>query len=270
MVTTIRYFGWSSVAVETDKGTLVFDPFYRKYCGAQWASLDDYAQSRIICVTHGHEEHFVDVPSVARRSGATVVGPRAVARFLRSRSKLPGEKVVEVAPFETRELPGFRLTAFNWKHRDINLWKALTKAVFFGRTAQLAWAVRGATLAPFYAPYTGYHLELPDGTTILNYNEGFNSKMTDAEVGELGRRFRTDVLLGGYQLDFVPDLARGVAALKPKVAVLYHPHEKFHAMMGATTRPVAEFVAAVQKASPSTRVVVVEPRMAVSKSGEIV
>src|SRR5262249_4228537 len=156
--------------------------------------------------------------------GATVVGPAAVGRFLRRRTRLPAEKVIDIAPLETRELPGFRITAFNWKHRDINLVKALGKAVFLGRTAQIAWALRGATLAPFYAPYTGYHVELPDGTTVMNYNEGFNSKMTDAEIVDLGRRFRTDVLLGGYQLGFVSDLGRGVAALQPKVIVLYHPH----------------------------------------------
>lgn len=270
MEPVIRYYGWSALSIETAQGTLVFDPFYRKYCGAKWAALDDYARAEIICVTHGHEEHFADVPSVARKTGALVVGPAAVGRFLRGRNRIPAKQVVDIAPFETREFPGFKITSFNWKHRDINLWKALSKAVFFGRTAQLAWAVRGATLAPFYAPYTGYHVELPGGTTILNYNEGFNSKMTDAEIEDLGKRFRTDVLLGGYQLDFAPDLARGVAALKPKVAVLYPPHEKFHAMMGAVTRPVAEFVAAAQQASPGTKIVVVEPGAAVTTSGKVI
>jgi len=38
-----------------------------------------------------------------------------------------------------------------------------------------------STNAPFYSPYTGFHVELPDGLTVLNYNEGFNTKMTDAE-----------------------------------------------------------------------------------------
>ena len=61
--------------------------------------------------------------------------------------------------------------------------------------APLAWAWSSATNAPFYSPYTGYHVELPGGLTVLNYNEGFNTKMTDAEITALGKRFRTDVLL---------------------------------------------------------------------------
>ena len=270
MAATIRYYGWSSLSLETGQGTLFFDPFYRQYCGAKWFSLDDFASAKVICVTHGHEEHFVDVPSVARKTGALVIGPPAVARFLRRRNKLPADKVLDIAPLETRDLPGFRITSFRWKHRDINLVKAVTKAVFRGQTAQLAWALRGATMAPFYAPYTGYHVELPDGTTVMNYNEGFNSKMTDAEIEDLGRRFRTDVLLGGYQLDFVPDLARGVAALKPKVIVLYHPHLHFHAMMGATTRPVSEFVEAARRAAPAAKIVVAEPGTRVSTTGEVI
>jgi hypothetical protein len=102
--------------------------------------------------------------------------------------------IVEFAP---REAPGFKITAFPWKHRDINLPKALTKALFEGNSTQLAWAVSSATRAPFYSAYTGFHVELPNGLTVMNYNEGFNSKMTDREIEALGRRFRTDVLLGG-------------------------------------------------------------------------
>ncbi len=61
---------------------------------------------------------------------------------------------------------------------------------------------------------------MPDGLTVLNYNEGFNTKMTDREITEIGNRYRTDVLLAGMQLDFVADVARGAAALNPKIVVL--------------------------------------------------
>ena len=73
----------------------------------------------------------------------------------------------------------------------------------------------------------------------MNYNEGFNTKMTDAEISDLGRRHRTDVLLAGMQLNFIADVVRGVGALKPKVVVLYPPHEKFHAYDGCDLRAVA-------------------------------
>jgi L-ascorbate metabolism protein UlaG (beta-lactamase superfamily) len=258
---TIRYFGWSALAIETAQGSLFFDPFYRKYCGAEWYALEDFSSARVICATHGHEEHYLDIPEVARRSGATVVGHGSLCSYLGWRSGIARDKLVAIGEFETRELPGFTISAFKWKHRDINLYKALTKAVFQGNSTQLSWAWSSATRAPFYSPYMGYHVTLPGGLTVLNYNEGFNTKMTDAEINDLGQRYRTDVLLAGMQLDFVADVARGAAALKPKIVVLYPPHDYFHRMMGATSRPWAEFKAAVEKALPAARVVIAEPGM---------
>jgi L-ascorbate metabolism protein UlaG (beta-lactamase superfamily) len=255
----IKYYGWSSLSIETDEGVLFFDPFYRRYCQAQWFSAEDFDRATVVCLTHGHEEHFLDAPEIIRRSGAIVVARKAVCDFLRWRNGIPKARLVPIEDFATREVPGFKITAFPWKHRDINLTKALTKALFHGNSTQLAWAFSSATRAPFYSAYTGFHVELPNGLTVLNYNEGFNSKMTDAEIEALGRRFRTDVLLGGMQLHFVDDVVRGAAALNPKVVVLYPPHEKFHEMMGAASAPWTTFVAAVKAKLPQARIVLAEP-----------
>ena len=256
---TVRYYGWSSLRVTTGDGSLLFDPFYRKYCGVQWFGEEDFAQANYIAVTHGHEEHFLDVPSIARRTGARVIGPVAVTDFLRRRNGISEHSLMPLKAGESVELVGFKVDAFGWQHRDINLFKALSKAVLFGRTTQLAWAWHSATQAPFRAPYTGYRLTLPDGTTVLNYNEGFNSKMTDTEIRALAEQCRTDVLLGGIQLGFTDDLARGIAALRPRLALLYPPHEKFHEMMGVTSRPDHEVVAAAKAAAPEATVLVLRP-----------
>ena len=257
----IRYFGWSSLSIETAGGALFFDPFFRPYCGAEWFHLEDFAHAKYICVTHGHEEHFLDTPIVARRTGAVVIGSPSVCSFLKWRRGIPADRLRSIDPkkFEQVSVPGFKLSAFGWKHRDINLYKALTKAVFHGNATQLSWAWSSATNAPFYSPYTGFHVELPGGLTVLNYNEGFNTKMTDAEIGDLGRRFRTDVLLAGMQLNFIDDVVRGVAALAPKVVILYPPHDKFHAMMGVTSEPWPAFAEAVRSRFPEIAVHIAEP-----------
>lgn len=256
---TIRYFGWSSLAVNTPDGAFLFDPFYRKYCGVQWFTAEDFGPAKYIAVTHGHEEHFLDVPEFARRTGALVLGPASVTRFLHRRNRIGEAQLATLEAGQTKELPGFRVDAFAWKHRDVNLVKSVTKAMLKGNFTQLAWAWHSATQAPFHAPYTGYRLTLPDGMTILNYNEGFNSKMTDAEIEALGRGARTDVLLGGMQLDFTEDVFRGVKALAPKLILLYPPHDVLHTMMGAKSRPWVEFAAAAQRAAPRAKVVMLEP-----------
>ena len=260
-IVNVRYYGWSNLSIETDAGLLFFDPFYRRYCGAQWYEASDFTAARYVCVTHGHEEHFLDVPEVARTSGATVIGSPSLCRFLKRRHHLDDARLepIDPATFETVDLPGFSITALPWEHRDINLWKALSKAVFKGNATQLKWAWSSATSAPFYSPYTGFHVALPSGVTLLNYNEGFNSKMTDAQLDELRRRFRVDILLAGMQLDFVDDVARGVEALAPRVLILYPPHEKFHEMMGVTSRPWTDFRDAVKRRSPDVDVRIAAP-----------
>jgi L-ascorbate metabolism protein UlaG (beta-lactamase superfamily) len=259
MGTQIRYYGWSALSIETAHGPLYFDPFYRHYCGAQWFELDAFKRAKVVCVTHGHEEHFLDTPAVVKASGATVVAHKAVTDYLRWRYRVPAAQLRPVPSGGTVEVPGFKVSTFTWKHRDINLYKALTKAVFHGNATQLSWAWSSATNAPFYSPYTGFHVELPDGTTVLNYNEGFNSKMTDAEITDLGRRFRTDVLLAGMQLNFMADIERGVRALAPKLIVLYPPHDKFHTMMGVTSEPWSRFIDAAQRGAPNAAVIEAVP-----------
>lgn len=258
-MTTITYYGWSALGVESAEGKLLFDPFCRPYCGAHWFDAAAFEGTTVVCVTHGHEEHFLDTPEVAASTGATVVSNPIVCSFLRRRNRIPASQLAPVRMLETVDVRGYRIGVFPWKHRDINLWKALTKAVFQGNTTQLSWAWSSATNAPFYSPYTGFHVQLRDGTRILNYNEGFNTKMTDAEIAEIARLFPTDVLLAGMQLDFVQDVARGVKALSPRLVVLYPPHEKFHEMMGAVSRPWEEFRRAVEAAVPSAVVVTAKP-----------
>jgi len=267
---TVRYFGWSAISIETPDGTLLFDPFFRKYCGAKWFSLPDFQHANFILATHGHEEHFLDIPDVAKSAGAVVIGPPAVKRFLMSRRKLSPQQLLEISPWETVELTGFKITAFNWKHRDINLWKALTKAVFFFNTTQLKWAFSSAVSAPFYAPFTGYHVRLPNGLTIMNYNEGFNTKMTDEEIETLAAKLPTSVLLAGMQVDFTKDVARGVRTLKPDITVLYPAHDKFHEMMGVKSHPWTDFASAARAAHPSGQVIVAEPGTAIDlPSGKV-
>ena len=262
----VRYYGWSSLSVSIPGGSILFDPFHREYCGVRWFSAKDLSPATYIAVTHGHEEHFLDVPEIARLTGAKVIGPKAVTRFLERRNHIDKDQLITIAAGQTIAFPDFEVAAFAWKHRDVNLIRSISKATLKGNFTQLAWAWHSATQAPFAAPYTGYRITLPDGMTILNYNEGFNSKMTDAEIEELGQSCHTNILLGGMQLNFTEDVHRGVKALDPDMILLYPPHDKLHAMMGITSRPWSEFAAAAQRGAPNAKVIIMEPGAEVNLS----
>jgi L-ascorbate metabolism protein UlaG (beta-lactamase superfamily) len=255
----VRYYGWSALSIESAHGALFFDPFWRHYCGAQWFDQADFSHAKHVCVTHGHEEHFLDVPPLLKATTAQAFGSPSTVNFLKWRAGIAASRLHALEPGDSTQVPGYTISAFLWKHRDINLWKALSKAVFQGNATQLSWAVSSATRAPFYSPYTGFHVAVEGGPTVMNYNEGFNSKMTDAEIKSLARQLPTEVLLGGMQLDFVNDLARGAVAINPRLVLLYPPHDYFHKMMGVVSRPWSEFVQAVQRAVPNAIVHALEP-----------
>ena len=256
----IKYYGWSAIELRVRGKSIFFDPFYRPYCGAHWFDQEDFAHADVVCVTHGHEEHFLDVPQVVRSTGAHVVATPAVCRFLERRSKIPAAQLRPTEWGAHVRVGEVEIGLFPWKHRDINLFKAMSKAVFRGNTTQLSWAWSSATNAPFYAGYTGFHLTLPDGTTVLNYNEGFNSKTTEGDLQQLHRVHpRVDVLLAGMQLNFIDDVVRGVKALGPKLVFLFPPHEKFHEMMEVASAPWQDFANAVRRACPQVQVVVAQP-----------
>ncbi|NJO12594.1 MAG: hypothetical protein HC872_03060 [Gammaproteobacteria bacterium] len=68
----IKYYGWSAIELRAGGRSIFFDPFYRPYCGARWFGVEDFARADVVCVTHGHEEHFLDVPEVVRRGRGEV------------------------------------------------------------------------------------------------------------------------------------------------------------------------------------------------------
>ncbi|WP_341644190.1 MBL fold metallo-hydrolase [Thauera sp. SDU_THAU2] len=256
----IKYYGWSAIELHVNGKSIFFDPFFRPYCGVQWYRLQDFSHADLVCVTHGHEEHFLDVPAVLQATQARVVASPAVCRFLARRNGISPSRLAPTNWGESVKAEGFTISLFPWKHRDLNLFKAMTRAVFRGNTTQLSWAWSSSTKAPFYAGYTGFHVELPDGTTVLNYNEGFNTKMTTQDLADLKRQFpRIDILLAGMQLFFIDDVVRGVKALQPKVVFLYPPHEYFHKMMEAESAPWTAFADAIRRQCPGIQVIIAEP-----------
>lgn len=80
--TTITWLGHSTVLVQSGGGTtILIDPFIEhnpKYPkGFTLPEKIDY-----VLVTHGHDDHIADAPSVAKEHGSTVVGIYELTAFL--------------------------------------------------------------------------------------------------------------------------------------------------------------------------------------------
>ena len=72
-MTQVTYFGHSCFLIETLGVKVLFDPFITPNILAKEINLDSISCDYIF-VSHGHEDHIADLESIAKRTGAKVLG----------------------------------------------------------------------------------------------------------------------------------------------------------------------------------------------------
>jgi L-ascorbate metabolism protein UlaG (beta-lactamase superfamily) len=77
----LTYYGHACFAVKIDGKTLLFDPFISGNPLA--ASINpDQIEADYILLSHGHVDHLLDCPSIAKRTGAMVIGAYEVINWI--------------------------------------------------------------------------------------------------------------------------------------------------------------------------------------------
>lgn len=77
----LTYYGQSCFSVEISGKTVLFDPFITPNPLAKHINLQDI-KADYIFVSHGHPDHTADCVTLAKQTGATVVGAFEVATWL--------------------------------------------------------------------------------------------------------------------------------------------------------------------------------------------
>jgi hypothetical protein len=227
----LKYFGWSSFGLESENGTLYFDPFFRKQFGFSWSTIEDYSDAKVVCVTHGHADHLIDAPEILRTTDALCIAGRDITEHYMKKNNVSANRLVALNDFETITVAGFKITAFKWGHKEMKLsaWKIinmLKTVIFNGAFSKMAgYMLMNQKEALFSAIPMGFHVETPDGIKVLNYCEGFNDDTNFKRLEELGGKFETDILLAGASFDWEDYVARGAVAISPKTVILFTPHE---------------------------------------------
>lgn len=251
----MRFLGWSNILINGENSDLVFDPFYRKMYGADWARAEDYDNTSVICVSHGHHEHYLDTPALAKKNGAIVVSSPEVCEHLHKNYNINQNQLKPVMPYEEVEVNGFKITAFDWHHRPINYLKFFQGSLKAASTFMFYNIMR----SPWKARYYGFVVTPENGPTILNMTEGMNPLFSDGELDALKQHFNPDILVGGHQLTYENEVARCVANTGVQKCVLYHPHEKLFNQMKIRSSPVTEVVKAVNRIAPKVEIVLPKP-----------
>jgi len=253
----LRYLGWSSVAIQSrDHGDLVFDPFFDNRYDTYWSDISDYDNVKVICISHGHWEHYADAPKVANRTGAKIVTSPKLCRHLAKYHKVPEAQLVPITTGETLTVEGFEISEFGWYHRNINYFK------FFGGNVKtgIDFVMQNLRHTPFDSPMSGFVVKTPEGLTVLNLTEGMNGLMPQDELEALGKRYRPDVLLGGWQLEYVDAVAECVQHIGASTCVLYHPHSALFELMNMPSRPIETFCQRIAELSPGVEILTPQPR----------
>lgn len=82
MSTKITWLGHGAFQLDTQRGTILIDPFLTGNPAA--AVSADALQARFIVVTHGHGDHIGDTIPIAKRTGATVISNFEITEWLKS------------------------------------------------------------------------------------------------------------------------------------------------------------------------------------------
>src|SRR3954453_3788036 len=76
----IRYLGHAAFSLSHEGTTVLIDPFLTGNPKA--AASADEVEANAILLTHGHQDHYGDIVSIAKRTGATVVAITELAHEL--------------------------------------------------------------------------------------------------------------------------------------------------------------------------------------------
>jgi len=177
-------------------------------------------------VSHGHADHCIDVPAIAKVTNAVIVAPAEICEHFRTKGRIFNNRLVIAQPFEEISVSGLKIIPFPWGHKEVKLFTLISTILLRGKIVPaFKYAWMNLMEAPFTAPAYGYYLETVGGLGVVNYGEAFSDATKFEAVEALGSRFETDVLIAGVQLDWLEFVAKGAGLLKPRTVILHSPHE---------------------------------------------
>ncbi|WP_051815768.1 MBL fold metallo-hydrolase, partial [Glycomyces tenuis] len=137
---TVRWLGTNAWEITGNGATVLVDPWVTRFRtgapkGEEWdmdtpltideAAVDEHiAAADCILITHGHWDHITDVPYVAAKTGATVLGTETHLNLLRAMDA-PEAQLGQVSGGELYRFDGFTVDVFEAHHNSSGRHKQL-------------------------------------------------------------------------------------------------------------------------------------------------
>jgi L-ascorbate metabolism protein UlaG (beta-lactamase superfamily) len=253
----ITWLGRSCFELRTRRRQRVlFDPYLDLYRARQ---TSNYPPPDMICVSHGHLDHFADVPDLIRGDSPALVV--ATPRLCRALKELIPETQHRLFPlpwddhFEVQSIPFF---AFRAPPMQTSLYDMFEE---FGTRQVLSFLEAFRQLADdiLYLPLTSFGVEA-DGVRVLHFVTEARNGEQDAglerpvDVADIGTRFRPDVVLVSVSPGEEAQAAEHAAALRAPLVIPHH----FRAYGKLPAADLASFATTLSDLAPDCKLQILD------------
>ena len=129
MTVKIRWLGVACLEIESPEGDrILIDPFLDEAITAREIQIKekDIERADVIVISHGHWDHFMDVPSIMKRCNSKLVCTQIVADMANETFGLDKNQIMPVAPGDKLQFPNFDINIVKGVHISIDaLYEAL-------------------------------------------------------------------------------------------------------------------------------------------------
>ncbi|MBN1138960.1 MAG: MBL fold metallo-hydrolase [Anaerolineae bacterium] len=253
----LTWLGRSCFELRTRRGQrILFDPYLERYRARYGAG---YPPPDMICVSHGHLDHFADVPDLIRGdSPALVVATPRLCRALRTLVPETEHRLFPLPWDDECEVEGIPFFAFRSPPMETSLYDMFEE---FGAEQVEAFLQAFRQLADdiLYLPLTSFGLEA-DGVRLLHFVTESENGGEEVDVAGIGERFRPDVALISVNPGEEERAAAHAADLGARWVIPHH----YHAYGKLPAADLARFAHTLEQWAPGCRLQVLEEMQTIS------